>query len=180
MKNMMYGLLVAAALSGGISTAQAACYFGSCTNGSPSTPAHAAPGSAEESRPAAPVWHTVATYGGWSVRTNGHQVALMKEMDGNAHVALVKNGDSVAFVLEDPTWGLEEGKHFDGRIVINGEGFRGNAVALSPTVVVFPNMSEGWLHAFFGGGSAEVAVAGSTWRMSLDGAGEALHKAAER
>jgi hypothetical protein len=176
----MYGLLVATALSGGIGTAKAACYFGSCTNGGPSTAAPAAPGAGDESGPTGPVWHTVATYGSWSVRTNGHQVALMKEMDGNAHVALVKDGESVAFVLEDPKWGLEEGKRFDGRIVINGEGFRGNAVALSPTMVAFPNMSEAALHAFFRGGSAEVAVAGSTWRMSLDGADEALHKAAER
>jgi len=92
----------------------------------------------------------------------------------------VKDGDNISLVLADPNWCLEEGTRFEGTIKVNDDGYRGHAVALSSRMVSFPNMSQEAVRAFFSGGTAQIVVAGQTWRVSLDGAGQAVRQAVDR
>lgn len=178
MKRAIFGLLVATALSGSVAQAHAACYFGECTT-TPAAPAASA--QTQDQRPQAPTaWRVVAQDGSWSLRTNGKLVALVDEMTDGSWFALVKDGNTLSFLLKDPHWGLEDGTRLQGTVTFNGHGFRGPAVAMGDSMVAFVDVSEDAVRAFFGGGRAEIKVAGETWNMSLDGAGRVLERVADR
>jgi hypothetical protein len=98
---------------------------------------------------------------------------ISTQMTNGAELRLMRVGEEVHLMAYDPTWALPEDGETRVSIDIDGEVYRGRAVASGPSTLVVHNLTPDFLEEFMNGMKMEADFGGAHWTVSLVGSSRA-------
>jgi hypothetical protein len=101
------------------------------------------------------------------------------QMTNGAELRLLLVGDEVQLVAYDPTWAMPANGATRVSINIDGEVYRGRAMAADPKTLVVRDLSADFLDEFMNGMRMEADFGGAQWTVSLIGSGRATSAMAD-
>jgi len=164
----LLALGLAGALAGALATPASAapgqvCYFGECraSNGPSAQPAPApAPAPKTQSR-------VVAKSGSWSATLVGDGAMIVDEFaNGSKFAILAYPEGKLSLLLTHPDWRLKQGQRAEMAIRIDGEVFKGTAVADQYGMLEVDGASKDLLKALYNGRKGRIEVGDYSFDMT--------------
>jgi hypothetical protein len=94
-------------------------------------------------------------------------------MTNGAELRLMVLGDDVHLVAYDPAWTMPADGETRVAITVDGEQYRGKAVAADARTLVVRNLTPDFLEDFMNGRTLEANFGGAQWTVSLVGSSRA-------
>jgi hypothetical protein len=114
-------------------------------------------------------WTTVSDTGG-----DGDAICGVRtQMTNGAELRLMVVGEEVQLVAYDPTWAMPADGETRVSITVDGEVYRGKAVAYDAKTLVVRNLTPDFLEEFMNGRKMEADFGGAHWTVSLIGSSRA-------
>jgi len=147
--------LFAAGLAGALAGSWAApvaagqvCYFGECR-------ASATPGPTPQSKAS----QVVSKRGSWSSVLLGDGAMIVDEFqNGSKFAIVVYPSGKFSLMLMHPEWHLQKGQEVEMTIRIDGEGYKGKAVATERNVLTVDGVSKDFLKTLYNGRQGRIEV----------------------
>lgn len=131
--------------------------------------AGSAPVSAAEAVGQHGYWTTVSDTSG-----DGEAICgVSTQMTNGAELRLLVVGEEVHMVAYDPTWTMPADGEARVTIIVDGEVYRGRAVAHDAKTLVVRNLTPDFLEEFMNGMKMEADFGGARWTVSLIGSSRA-------
>lgn len=157
---LAFGL--AGALAGFAASASAApgqvCYFGEC---------RASTGPSAQTAPAPTQSRVIAKSGSWSVTLVGQGAMVVDEFANGSKFAILTYPDGkLSLLLTHPDWRLKQGQRAEMSIRIDGEVFKGTAVANEHGLLEVDGASKDLLKALYNGRKGRIEVGDYSFDMT--------------
>lgn len=131
------------------------CYFGECR-------ASATPAPAPQSKAT-----QVSKRGSWSSVLVGEGAMIIDEFqNGSRFAILVYPSGQFGLMLMHPEWQLEKGQEVEMTIRIDGEGYKGKAVATERNVLTVDGVSKDLLKTLYRGRQGRIEVPNYSFDMT--------------
>lgn len=162
----LFALGLAGAAAGIASPAAAApgqvCYFGECrTSTGPGTQAAPAP------TPASTQSKLIAKRGSWSAVLVGEGAMIIDEFANGSKFAIVAYPEGkFGLMLMHPEWRLKAGQRAEMSVKIDGETYKGTAVANDKGILEVDGCSKDMLKALYRGRQGRIEVADYSFTMT--------------
>ena len=114
-------------------------------------------------------WTAVSDTGGDGDATCG----VRTQMTNGAELRLMRVGQEVHLIAYDPTWTMPADGETRVAIDIDGEVYRGKAVASDASTLLVRNLTPDFLEEFMNGMKMEADFGGARWTVSLIGSSRA-------
>lgn len=106
--------------------------------------------------------------------TDGDAICGVRtQMTNGAELRLMRVGEEVHLMAYDPTWTMPEDGEMRVSIDIDGEVYRGRAVAANARTLVVCNLTPDFLEEFMNGMKLRADFGGAHWTVSLIGSSRA-------
>jgi len=162
----LFALGLAGAAAGLASPASAApgqvCYFGECrASTGPSTQSAPAP------TPASTQSKVIARRGSWSAVLVGEGAMIIDEFANGSKFAIVAYPEGkFGLMLTHPEWRLKAGQRAEMSVKIDGETYKGTAVANDKGILEVDGCSKEMLKALYGGRQGRIEVGDYSFTMT--------------
>lgn len=162
----LFALGLAGAAAGLASPASAApgqvCYFGECraSTGPSAQPAPAPTPASTQSK-------VIARRGSWSAVLVGEGAMIIDEFANGSKFAIVAYPEGkFGLMLTHPEWRLKAGQRAEMSVKIDGETYKGTAVANDKGILEVDGCSKEMLKALYGGRQGRIEVGDYSFTMT--------------
>ena len=172
----LFAFGLAGALAGTASPAAAApgqvCYFGECRA---STGPSAQPTPAPTPTPASTQSKLIAKRGSWSAVLVGEGAMIIDEFANGSKFAIVAYPEGkFGLMLMHPEWRLKAGQRAEMSVKIDGETYKGTAVANDKGILEVDGCSKDMLKALYRGRQGRIEVGDYSFTMTNLGDAKAV------